>query len=248
MTARPAQQEEDGVACELPASLEGVERFIALVHEYLAEQGLCGLAFDVELLAREGIMNAVQHGSESDPARTVWVRLCRSADALTLRIQDQGPGFDWRTAALRPPDPLQEKGRGLFIISKYSDSFFFNDQGNVLTMIKRLSMENQGMSNTAFDLVQMALGPNVTAKEVAGLRESFRASIQQGARRIVLDFSSVEHLDSMGIGLLVATHNSLVKLGGALALTGVNTDIHQLLTLMRLDKHFSISTEREAAT
>lgn len=248
MTAPPARHWEDGITCELPASMDGVERFIALVHEYLAEHGLGGLAFDMELLAREGIMNAVQHGSDSNPARTVGVRLCKNADALTLRIQDQGAGFDWRAADLAPPAPSEEKGRGLFIISKYSDSFFFNNKGNVLTMVKRLPAEKQGRPDMANDLVQIELESQVTAQNVPNLRETFRTTIQQGARRIVLDFSRVKHLDSMGIGLLVATHNSLAKLGGALTLIGVNEDIRQLLTLMRLDKHFSISKEREAAT
>jgi len=88
--------------------------------------------------------------------------------------------------------------------------------------------------------------PRISAQDVPALRESFRACIQEGARNLELDFSRVESLDSMGIGLLVATHNSLAKQGGALQLTGVKKDIHQLLSLMRLDKHFAITPAANA--
>lgn len=243
MTDFLADAAERALECELPATSEGVERFIAALHGFLAEEGLGRLAFDMELLAREALMNAVQHGSGTDPGMTVAVRLSRGPGALTLCVRDQGPGFDWRHAAADSPEPMAEKGRGLFIIGKYSDGFAFNEPGNALTMTKRLPSEELEMTNTASDHVRLAMGPRVTAQNVPALRESFRASIQQGARRLALDFSHVESLDSMGIGLLVATHNSLAKLGGALELTGVGKDIHQLLILMRLDKHFHITAQ-----
>ena len=61
---------------------------------------------------------------------------------------------------------------------------------------------------------------------------------------MVLDFSQVQSIDSVGIGLLVATHNSLAKVGGSLSLANVGQDIFQLFTLMRLDKHFSVAPAR----
>ncbi len=95
--------------------------------------------------------------------------------------------------------------------------------------------------------VQMSLEPRLSAQDAPALRETFRGRIQEGARRIVLDMGRVESIDSVGIGLLVATHNSLAKQGGELLLINVGKDIYHLLTLMRLDKHFSISQGAQAA-
>lgn len=237
---------QDGIDFNFPAAAENVEIFIAGIHGFLAEKNLGGLAFDMELLAREALVNAVQHGSGGDATKTVNASLRLDAGALVLHVRDQGPGWDWRNMPTTPPDPATESGRGLIIIRKYADSFAYNDPGNALTITKRVPSEVQDMESPQDSTVRMTMEPRVSAQDVPGLREAFRVRIQEGARQLLLDFSRVESLDSMGIGLLVATHNSLTKLGGALVLTGVNKDIHQLLSLMRLDKHFSITPAQGA--
>lgn len=97
------------------------------------------------------------------------------------------------------------------------------------------------MSNGIADLVRVSLENSVSAQNAQTLREMFKEHLQGGARLLELDFTRVESIDSVGIGLLVATHNSLAKVGGSLSLVNVGHDIYQLLTLMRLEKHFSIS-------
>jgi len=226
------------------ATTENVEQFIAGIHGFLAERGLGGLAFDMELLAREALGNAVQHGSASDPSKTVHASLRLAQGQLELFVRDEGPGWNWRGMSVEPPDPSSECGRGVFIMRKYADRFFYNDPGNALTILKRVPVEGQHMNDDA--TIQMTLGQRVAAQDVPALREALRGRIQEGARQIHLDCSKLESLDSMGIGLLVATHNSLHKLGGSLHLFGVRKEIHQLLTLMRLDKHFSILPAKEA--
>ncbi len=96
------------------------------------------------------------------------------------------------------------------------------------------------MTNGGGELVQISLEASVSANNTPALRKLLQEHVHGGARRMALDFTSVESIDSVGIGLLVATHNSLAKVGGSLSLANVGQDIYQLLTLMRLDKHFSI--------
>lgn len=232
---------DTGISFDFAASAENVELFIAAVHGFLAEKNLGQLAFDIELLAREALVNAVQHGSRGDPAKTVRASLNSEPGRLVLVVADEGQGFDWRSLPASEPDPRRESGRGLFIIRKYADSFGYNDAGNTLRIIKVLPTEGNGMDTESDTQMRMTLEPRLSAQDAPGLRDLFRQRIQEGVRRMVLDFSRVESIDSVGIGLLVATHNSLARQGGALALTSVSRDIYQLLTMMRLDKHFSIS-------
>lgn len=96
------------------------------------------------------------------------------------------------------------------------------------------------MSKDSDGLEHLLLETSVSAKNVQDLRALFKRCLEDGARSLELDFSRVESIDSVGIGLLVATHNSLAKIGGSLSLTNVGQDIYHLLNLMRLDKHFSI--------
>jgi len=244
MTQAAPAGDSAGISQSFPASAENVEGFIADIHGFLADRNLSGLSFDMELLAREALVNAVQHGSKGDPSKTVHAALRFEGGALVLAVRDEGSGWDWRQMPAAPPDPTLESGRGLFIIRKYADDFFYNDSGNALTIIKRAPAEVTDMSDPT--TVHMALEARVAAQDVPALRDVLRARIQEGARQIHLDFGKVESLDSMGIGLLVATHNSLHKLGGALHLSNVRKEILQLLTLMRLDKHFSISAHQGA--
>jgi len=235
-----------GIDSDFPASIENVEVFIAAIHGFLADKNLGSLGFDLELLAREALANAVVHGSRADPALTVHAELRLEPGRLVLHVRDQGPGWDWRNLSSRTPDPASESGRGLFIIGKYADSFTYNDQGNALTIIKHVATEAQDMETPKDSTVRMTLEPRVAAPDVPALRDVFRARIQDGGRQFELDCSRLESLDSMGIGLLVATHNSLVKQGGALKLIAIRKEIFQLLTLMRLNKHIAMTPAQGA--
>lgn len=74
--------------------------------------------------------------------------------------------------------------------------------------------------------------------------ESLKARIQDALRDnpggLCIDLSGVAQIDSVGLGLLIATHNTLRENGGSLRLAGVPADIVRLLKAMRLDKHFLI--------
>jgi len=83
---------------------------------------------------------------------------------------------------------------------------------------------------------------DIVASVADGLRARVRDLMQEHPGPLVMDLGQVELIDSVGIGLLIAVHNSLAKSGQRLALTKVNADLAGLLRTMRLDKHFSIET------
>lgn len=86
----------------------------------------------------------------------------------------------------------------------------------------------------------VALGASVSAANLDKYRETFRNLLDSGVRELVLDCSQLEVVDSMGIGLLVATHNSLSKADGQLVLTETNESIYKLMSVMRLNRHFTV--------
>ena len=79
---------------------------------------------------------------------------------------------------------------------------------------------------------------------VASMTESFRKKllkhVENGIKELTIDFSAVEMVDSAGLGVLIATHNSLKNMGGRLKITNVSEDINKLFRTMRLDKHFEV--------
>jgi anti-anti-sigma factor len=82
---------------------------------------------------------------------------------------------------------------------------------------------------------------DLVASVVPRLREQMKALLAEGAAEIVCDLSGVEIVDSSGIGLLVATHNSLARAGGKLLVTGASEDVLGLFRSMRLDRHFAVA-------
>ena len=50
---------------------------------------------------------------------------------------------------------------------------------------------------------------NIVAASIPELRSKMRGILQEGVRELVLDLTDVHMVDSSGIGLLIAAHNSL---------------------------------------
>jgi len=84
-------------------------------------------------------------------------------------------------------------------------------------------------------------GLDIVASSVPELRTQLRGVVEDGARQVVVDLSGVQMVDSSGIGLLIAAHNSLHRLGGKLAVIHASSDILDLFHMMRIHQHFSVS-------
>lgn len=76
----------------------------------------------------EALVNAIVHGNQLDTLKKVFLNITYNDSFITVRVQDQGSGFD--TSQI--PDPtldenlLSEHGRGLFIIKSLVDKYTLN--------------------------------------------------------------------------------------------------------------------------
>ena len=114
---------------------ETVERSLDSTLESVdeAEELITGLAqragFDedgvmkIGLAVRESVVNAVVHGNQYSTHKKVRVAANLNGTSLTVRIADQGEGFD----SDHLPDPLaaenllRTSGRGIFLIRSFMD-------------------------------------------------------------------------------------------------------------------------------
>ncbi len=78
----------------------------------------------------------------------------------------------------------------------------------------------------------------------ASMADEFMAELKQviggGVDSLTIDLSTVEVIDSMGLGVMVAAHNTLKKNNSKLKLVNASNDILNLLNKLRLDYHFEI--------
>lgn len=99
------------------------------------------LAYHINLVLTEAMANAIHHANESDPDKQVHITISLEDAELTIKVYDQGQGFDIST--LPEPDfqGLDDHGRGIFIIRSLMDEVQYcqYDHGYVLQMRKSLN-------------------------------------------------------------------------------------------------------------
>ena len=82
---------------------------------------------------------------------------------------------------------------------------------------------------------------DIVASTANELRGKLKALIDEGQTHVIVDLEGIEMVDSVGLGVFIAAHNSLSQTGRVLTLANVSSDIMTLLKTMRLDRHFTIS-------
>ncbi len=77
------------------------------------------------MAVRESMVNAVVHGNRYNTNKKVHVSIRREPRKLTVRIADEGEGFDYDHLPdpLSPENLLRNSGRGIFLIRAFMDEF-----------------------------------------------------------------------------------------------------------------------------
>jgi len=79
------------------------------------------------------------------------------------------------------------------------------------------------------------------------LGEAVKHFLEEGARKMVINFSKVTYLDSSGVGELVGCYTSIKNRGGDLRICCLNARISNLIKMTSLNSVFSVTdTEADA--
>lgn len=84
-------------------------------------------------------------------------------------------------------------------------------------------------------LVVHPQGPRLDAASAQGFKGAMVDFIHAGHRRVVLELSAVEFMDSTGLAALLSTMKTLDG-SGELALTGLSEKVRKLFAITRLDR------------
>ena len=90
------------------------------------------------------------------------------------------------------------------------------------------------------DKITIRPNDNIVASMSHEFREELLSLIGEEGKGLIVDMKDVLIIDSVGIGILVAAHNSLSKNGGKLTVINLSEDIYRLFQTMRLDQHLEI--------
>jgi len=77
------------------------------------------------------------------------------------------------------------------------------------------------------------------------LGEAVRQTLEQGARKLIINFTKVTYLDSSGVGELVGCYTSIKNRGGELRICGMNNRIFGLIKMTSLHSVFEVKDSEE---
>jgi serine/threonine-protein kinase RsbW len=86
---------------------------------------------NILIAVTEAVNNAIQHGNNNDPAKSVTITYSVDPNAITFFVSDEGKGFDHKNL----PDPTAPEnldkinGRGIFLMKNLSDNIQFDQNG-----------------------------------------------------------------------------------------------------------------------
>ena len=125
----------------IPSSLEQIEKV-----EEFAEKAADRMKFSEEekdslaIAVTEAVNNAILHGNKQDKRKKVHIKFTFQEKKLTIRIRDEGKGFnpDQVSDPLAPENLLKESGRGIFILTSLMDDvrFEFDKKGTSIILSK----------------------------------------------------------------------------------------------------------------
>lgn len=109
-----------------PNNLITVEEFINYfgIDLGLDENKISGLLLSIT----EATTNAILHGNKNDKTKLVFINVTALDGLLTIKVKDQGVGFDPENVPdpTHPDNLLKDSGRGLYLMRVYMDELRIN--------------------------------------------------------------------------------------------------------------------------
>lgn len=171
---------------DLSEKLDEIIKSLNLEHEY----------FDIKLIMSEAITNAFIHGNKKDKSKPIIVKWKLEHDFINISVKDSGEknsdlNFDEQ---LDENDILSESGRGLFIISAYSDEVEYKEgcllimhQYEIVKNVRSASQQlNEASEQTASSLEEISATTEEISATVTNVSEE-----SKNQNESIIDISEV---------------------------------------------------------
>lgn len=124
---------------EIPASNEAIEAFCWDFQQWLSGEVSSRDAFASELLLREALVNAAEHGCAGVAESKIRCVVRGGKGRILIAVTDSGPGFDWASRLSHVPEAEATSGRGVLIYKHYASRIRFNSAGNSIYICMKLN-------------------------------------------------------------------------------------------------------------
>jgi anti-sigma B factor antagonist len=83
--------------------------------------------------------------------------------------------------------------------------------------------------------------------ELMSAENALKRLIDEGARKLVIDVSKLEYIDSAGIGMLVACNGQMDRAGGQMRVAGAQGTVAKSFEVVHMDRITSLDADVDAA-
>jgi serine/threonine-protein kinase RsbW len=139
------QQHLPSQIAAIPPFVDRLTQFLKTSIEKLSDAD--GDEIDIRIALGEALANAVIHGNRENTHKCVYVTCRLNMDGeVLLTVRDEGEGFDCYAI----PDPtdrhncLLPNGRGIYFMRAFMDEVYFEENGKVVHLRKRLRRQEPG--------------------------------------------------------------------------------------------------------
>lgn len=209
----------------------------------------------VQLAVQEAATNILRHAYRGDPAGPIRAELTADPDRLTLTLHHEGADFD--PTAVPPPafDGTRSGGFGVYLIHQCMDgvSYIHGEPGRrgIRLVKRRAGPAGEKPMNLVVEVFGDVMVITINAEQLeVGNADDMRAALDQAigeAKKVVLDMSRVEFVDSRGCGVILSCLKHLAERGGDLKLCRINKPVRTVFDLIRLHKMCELTDTREQA-
>lgn len=216
------------------------------------------------LVVSEAFTNALVHGNQWDPQKSVEVRLGINNGVLTADILDEGKGDIERVNDRKPPELLAEGGRGVDLMEAYAENVTIRRRDDTGGLQVSMQFTLYDGSATAAAVPDMEDTMDIRKREEAGvvvielsgrldlnngnkLKEEIKGLLSLGKSSLHLNLADVEFINSSGLGALVSIMKEIRLHRGRLTLSNLADYVREIFEITQLSHIFEIfPTEEEA--
>ena len=83
--------------------------------------------------------------------------------------------------------------------------------------------------------------------ELMSLESAVKRLIEEGARKLVIDVTKLEYIDSAGIGMLVSCNGQMDRAGGKMRVAGAQGTVAKSFEVVHMDRITSLDADVDTA-
>ncbi|WP_291322521.1 ATP-binding protein [Desulfonatronospira sp.] len=125
--------QDNVLQCSFPADPANVEHVMDKLKSIPSLVEKDKIFFDLCLVLREALNNAIVHGACNDITKTIECLVTIDPGSINIVVISPGQGFEWEKRLTKDlSDSPAQSGWGIFLIQEYTDHLSFKDSGKRL--------------------------------------------------------------------------------------------------------------------